>query len=78
MQECKGVCVRNKAILSGQTPKYAVGVYRCQTCNIFLTVNGVKFGERKTCLCCGQLIRSKPRHDEEKKKYYEELASRFA
>ncbi len=68
---CNGVCIRNKAIISSSVPKYANGIYRCTTCDIFLTVNGIDFGERAICRCCRNLVRSKPRGNKTKMKYYQ-------
>ena len=78
MHECKGVCGRNKAVISSLVSKYANGIFRCRNCSIYLTINGVKFGKRKTCLCCGYIIATKPKEAKQKKNFYETMASRFA
>lgn len=55
--------------------KFALGIPRCTECDLFLTVNGIKFGGKTLqCLCCGQVLRWKPRAPKGKVKYLRELA----
>ncbi len=75
---CKGVCDRYKATLKGFGLKYANGIYRCRTCNIYLAINGVKFGKARTCVCCGQLVSSKPKDHTCREKYNKEFGMAYA
>jgi len=71
---CKGICELHKANIPNKH-MYDNGVRRCNTCHIFLTVNGVQFimklGQRERCRCCGSPVRKKARKS--KKQEMEQL-----
>ena len=68
---CKGKCVHYKAKKPVSGSRYASGQVRCQTCEIYLTSEGVK--ENRFCKCCNFRVRTKPRNSMYKEKYQENI-----
>ncbi len=68
---CKGKCVHYKAKRPANGSRYASGQVRCQTCEIYLTPEGVK--ENRFCKCCNFRVRTKPRNSLYKEKYQENV-----
>lgn len=68
MNDCKGVCIRYRAvrppsfpgIRDGTSGRYINGQRRCQHCQIFLKREG--YCEKRRCRCCGNLTRGAPRN----------------
>lgn len=49
---CKGICVRSKAITNMGNTRYSEGQKRCTVCSIFIVHDGLR------CPCCRVLLRS--------------------
>lgn len=65
MQVCNGVCTRYKAMVPPKLRSYKYGVFRCSTCEEYITINGISYtGKTFICTCCKQKIRMKPRYKE--------------
>lgn len=63
MLKCKGLCELHTASKPTDGKKrYDSGQRRCNTCNVFLKTADVN------CLCCGAVLRTKPRSNSGKKK----------
>lgn len=67
---CKGKCIQFKARKPPTGGRYEAGQYRCQTCEIYLTIQGV---DGNSCRCCNFRIRSKPRNSFYKEQYHEKV-----
>lgn len=54
---CKGICYRFKATrpTGADGARYVAGQKRCQTCDIFMNIDGLY------CKCCHFKLRTKPR-----------------
>ena len=60
---CNGICHRYKATKPGNMGRYAVGQKRCNSCDIFLNLNGI------WCPCCNYKLRLGPRSSKYKEKF---------
>jgi len=58
---CKGICEKYRAKRKG-TSWYTSGFSRCQTCELFLDVDGSR------CPCCSCLLRMTPKNAKHKKR----------
>ena len=67
---CKGKCIQFKARKPLTCGRYEAGQYRCQTCEIYLTVQGI---DGNFCRCCNFRVRSKPRNSLYKEKFNEKV-----
>lgn len=69
---CRGICSEYKAKYTPSTGsgRYYNGQKRCQTCDIFIQVEGLR------CPCCNQRLRMKPRNSKFKERYREKLEQR--
>ena len=52
---CKGICIRHKAHKPYCSGRYATGQKRCQICEIFIKMDGLR------CPCCSCRLRLGPR-----------------
>lgn len=68
---CKNKCLAFKATKPVNGARYASGQVRCQTCEIFLTPEGVK--DNLHCKCCNFRVRSRPRNSAYKERYFENI-----
>lgn len=59
---CKFICEKYRATKPAGSSRYLVGQKRCQTCEIFMKLEGL------WCPCCGYRLRTKPRNRTFKKK----------
>jgi len=62
---CNGICSKYHALESSGKERYAKGQKRCNTCNIFITWDGL------WCPCCNNRLRLSPRNGKNKKKFLE-------
>ena len=67
---CKNKCIKFKATRPRSGGRYAAGQFRCKTCDIYLTVEGI---DRNSCKCCNMRVRSKPRNRLCKEKYHNKV-----
>jgi len=67
---CKGKCIQFKAKKPLTGGRYEVGQCRCQTCDIYLTEQGV---DGNSCKCCNFRVRRKPRNSLYKERYEEKV-----
>jgi hypothetical protein len=60
---CRNICTKYKAVVDGKLRAQGVGVYlqgfkRCNTCDIFLTDEGIS---KNKCICCKNRVTVKPK-----------------
>jgi hypothetical protein len=60
---CRNICTKYKAIVDGKLRAQGIGVYlqgfkRCNTCDIFLTDEGIS---KNKCICCKNRVTVKPK-----------------
>jgi len=64
---CKGKCKAIRGLKPSSGSRYASGQKRCQECELFILYDGVR------CPCCNLVLRSKPRHKQDKECYRRSL-----
>ena len=65
---CNGLCIKYKAKKS-IFGRYSSGQFRCQTCEIYIKIEGTKDEKGLFCKCCNYRVRGKPRNKTYKEKY---------
>ena len=74
---CKGICKKYKATKPLLKSRYAAGQVRCQVCEIYLTLDGIKDRDGpQFCKCCNYRVRTKPRNSGLKDKYHKLISRR--
>ena len=59
---CKNICKEFKATRPVDGKRYESGQLRCQTCEIYITIEGTQDERGLYCKCCNYRVRGKPRN----------------
>ena len=64
---CNGICKNHKSNRPGKS-RYASGLKRCNSCNVFIQWKGL------WCPCCGSKLRVRPRNSKNKEKLFAKIS----
>ena len=61
-RKCIGLCKEYLAKKPRGVGRYASGQFRCQICEVYISIEGTKKNEGVYCKCCNYRVRGKPRN----------------
>ena len=56
---CKGGCHKHRGRRSGNSSPYDKGLFKCSSCDLFMTEDGIRRGNNRIlCRCCGGPVKT--------------------